>query len=91
MSAPPRPIRVLLLDPHPVVRTGLRMLLDSRSGLTVVGEANGPTEALAVAAREQVDILLVDLNLTKDSLEFLQALTSAYHSAQGHCPHRRPR
>ena len=46
-----KPIRVLLVDDHAVVRSGLRMLIDSHPELRVAGEAANPTEALALAAR----------------------------------------
>ncbi len=57
-----KPIEVLLVDDHAIVRSGLRMLIESRSGLKIVGEAGNRAEALAVAAREQPDIILLDLD-----------------------------
>jgi DNA-binding NarL/FixJ family response regulator len=74
-----RPIRVLLVDPQPVVRTGLRMLLNSRPGLAVVGETTAPAKAVTMAAREQVDVVLVNENLTERSFDVLQPLASACH------------
>jgi DNA-binding NarL/FixJ family response regulator len=67
--------------PHPVVRAGLRLLLDSRPGLIVVGETTALVEAVTTAAREQVDIVLVDDNLTKRSLDALEPLARACHPA----------
>lgn len=67
-------IRVLIVDDHAVVRAGLRMLIESQPGLTVVGEAGNGAEALA-AAREQPDIILLDLALGEDNaLDFLPKL-----------------
>lgn len=67
-------IRVLIVDDHAVVRAGLRMLLESGPGMSVVGEAGNRTEALA-AAREQPDVVLLDLDLGGDSaLDFLPEL-----------------
>lgn len=57
------PIRVLLLDDHPIVRAGLRMLINSHPGLKVAGEAGDCDMALAIAAREQPDVIIVDLDL----------------------------
>lgn len=55
------PIRVLVVDDHPVVRQGLRSFLASRDGIEVVGEAaDGPT-AVAEAARLRPDVVLLDL------------------------------
>jgi DNA-binding NarL/FixJ family response regulator len=77
----PRPsllIRVLLIDDHAVVRTGLRMLLESQPGLSVVGEAANRGEALTIAAQLRPDILLLDLDLGEDNgLDFLPDLLAA--------------
>jgi two-component system, NarL family, nitrate/nitrite response regulator NarL len=62
-----KPIRVLIIDDHVVIRAALRMLLDSQPGITVVGESSGPQDALTVAAREQPDIILLDLDLGETS------------------------
>src|SRR5215470_12095164 len=56
-------IRVLLVDDHVVMRTGLRMVIESQPGLLVVGEATNRTTALEIAEREQPDIILLDLDL----------------------------
>jgi DNA-binding NarL/FixJ family response regulator len=81
MPAPVRPIRVLLVNPHPVVRGGLRMILNSRPGLIVVGETTAPAEAIKTAAREQVDIVLVAEDLTERCLDALPLLARACHPA----------
>jgi two-component system nitrate/nitrite response regulator NarL len=60
-------IRVLLIEDHAVVRAGLRLLIESRQELVVVGEATNHAEALALAAREQPDIILLDLDLGVES------------------------
>jgi DNA-binding NarL/FixJ family response regulator len=54
-------IRVVIADDHPVVRQGLRAFLASRDGIDVVGEAADADETVEVAAREQPDVVLVDL------------------------------
>lgn len=62
-----KPIRVLLVDDHVVVRAGLRMIIQSRPGMAIVGEAGSRDEALALAAAEHPDIILLDLDLGGDS------------------------
>jgi len=72
---PTQPLRIVLIDDHGIVRAGLRMLIESQAGMTVVGEAATRADALAVAAREQPDIILLDLDLEGESgLDFLQEL-----------------
>jgi len=56
-------LRVLLVEDHAIVRAGVRMLLESEPGLTVVGEATTIAEALALATREQPALILLDLDL----------------------------
>ena len=54
--------RIYLVDDHAIVRDGLRVVLES-AGHVVVGEAAGPTPALADLARLSPDIVLLDLQL----------------------------
>ena len=70
-------IRVLIVDDHPVVRRGLRALLEVQEGIEVAGEAgDGPT-ALALAAEHDPDVILLDLKLPAMSgLAVLTELTA---------------
>ncbi|EWS80047.1 LuxR family transcriptional regulator [Brachybacterium phenoliresistens] len=56
-------IRVLLADDEPLVRQGLRMILDSEDGIEVVGEAADGAEALAAARREEPDVICMDVRM----------------------------
>jgi two-component system, NarL family, nitrate/nitrite response regulator NarL len=58
-----KPIRILIVDDHALVRSALRMLLESQSSVVVVGEAAGLDDALSTTSREQPDIVLLDLDL----------------------------
>jgi two-component system, NarL family, response regulator LiaR len=58
-----RPIRVLLVDDHAVVRKGLRALLDRESGIEVMGEAEDGEQALRAAGRLHPDVILMDLEM----------------------------
>jgi len=71
------PISVLIVDDHPVVRQGLRVLLEVQDGIQVAGEAgDGPT-ALKLAAEHDPDVILLDLKLpTMDGLAVLTELNA---------------
>jgi len=76
-------IRVLLIDDHVVMRMGLRMLIENQPGLCVVGEATDRDAAILSAAREQPDIILLDLDLGGESgLDILSELRTAAKGAR---------
>ncbi len=54
---------MLIVDDHPVVRQGLRVLLEVQDGITVAGEAADGPAALAQAAELTPDVILLDLKL----------------------------
>ncbi|WP_433167185.1 response regulator [Kribbella sp. CA-247076] len=56
-------IRVALVDDHPVVRAGMRALVDGQEDLTVVGEASDAHSAEQLVAAVRPDVVLMDLNL----------------------------
>jgi DNA-binding NarL/FixJ family response regulator len=56
-------IRVLLVDDHPVVRSGLAGLLDAERDIEVVGEAEDGLEAIGLAERLHPDVVLMDLHM----------------------------
>ena len=62
MSAP-APLRVLVVDDHPIVREGVRRILEAAPDMHVVGEANDGASALALAARLLPDAAVVDVGL----------------------------
>jgi DNA-binding NarL/FixJ family response regulator len=71
-------ISVLLVDDHPVVRQGLRALLEVQDGIVVAGEAgDGPT-AVSLATSLRPDIVLLDLKLPgMDGIAVLESLRSS--------------
>jgi DNA-binding NarL/FixJ family response regulator len=72
-------ISVLIVDDHPVVRRGLRVLLEVQDDIEVAGEAgDGPT-ALKLAAEQEPDVILLDLKLpTMDGLAVLAELRARH-------------
>ena len=71
---------VLLVDDHPVVRSGLRAVLDSDDQLSVIGEAATGEEAIALAAHLRPDVVLCDLRLG-DGIDGIQT-TSAIRAVE---------
>lgn len=56
-------LRILLVDDHRVLRTGMKMLLSSQSDFQVVDEASDGKEALEKLAEEEIDLVLLDLSM----------------------------
>lgn len=63
MTHPGTPIRVLIVDDHPVVRSGMRTLLAASPCIEVVGEASNGDEAVALTESASPDVVLSDLRL----------------------------
>ena len=55
--------RVLLVDDHMLVREGLRRILQAQDDMEVVGEAGDSADAIATAARERPDVVLLDVEI----------------------------
>lgn len=82
-ASPTKTIRVLLVDDHVVVRAALRALIDSQEHLTAVGEAGSRREAVDAVAKEQPDIILLDLELDGESgLDLIPELLEAAPEAR---------
>ncbi len=80
MSASPlpaKPIGVLLVDDHTVLRQGLAQMLDAQADLVVVAQAASGTEALARAQETQPDVILLDIHMPgMDGIETTRRLKS---------------
>lgn len=57
------PIRVLIIDDHPLFRQGIRWTLEDATDIEVIGEAENGQEALKLTERLNPDVVLVDINL----------------------------
>jgi two-component system response regulator NreC len=56
-------IRLLLVDDHEVVRSGLRMLLENEADLVIVGEASTGRQALEMVETLELDVVIMDITL----------------------------
>ena len=69
------PVKVLVVDNHPIVRAGVIDLLRTHNCLKVIGEATNGKEALVKARELQPDVALVDINLPKlNGLQLIKSL-----------------
>ena len=72
--------RVVIVDDHPVVRVGLRQLIDSQEDLRTCGEAATAEEALAIISDSQPDLIIVDLSLPdKSGMDLIRELKANAH------------
>lgn len=66
---------ILMVDDHPLLRKGLRQLIDFEDELEVIGEASSGAEALSFVENQDPDLITLDLNMQgMDGLETLRAL-----------------
>jgi len=63
MSEQSRPLRILIVDDHAVVRSGLRAVLEDEEGLEVTGEAASARESLVKAQALRPDVVLMDIRM----------------------------
>jgi DNA-binding NarL/FixJ family response regulator len=73
-SSESAPLRILIVDDHPLMREGLTLVLEASGKMAVVGHAGDGTEAVRLFARLQPDITLMDLQMPK--LNGVEAITS---------------
>lgn len=76
-------IRVLAVDDHPVVRTGIRATLANESDMTVVAEAGDGAEAAVQYEAQKPDVVLMDLRMPKmDGIAAIRAILAAHPEAR---------
>jgi DNA-binding NarL/FixJ family response regulator len=76
-------IRVLLADDQPLVRAGLRRIIDADPGVTVVGEASDGLDAVRQAEVVRPDVVLMDVRMPVfDGIEATRRLTESENSAR---------
>lgn len=68
-------IRILLVDDHAMLRTGLKMLINAQPDMEVVGEASNVAEATAATKKLSPNVVTLDLSIPGETgLNFLQAV-----------------
>lgn len=78
-----RPIRVMLVDDHPVLRVGLASVLSAGHGFAVVAEAEDGEGALSTYRRASPDVVLLDVSMERmDGIETLRRLLREFPQAR---------
>ncbi|MGN9906679.1 response regulator [Phytohabitans sp. LJ34] len=73
-----RPVRILLADDQPLLRTGFRMVLGAEEDLDIVGEAGDGAEAVDLARRLLPDVVLMDIRMPRlDGVAATRAIVDA--------------
>jgi two-component system, NarL family, response regulator len=77
------PIRILIVDDHPVVLAGLTSMLGTQAGIEVAGSASGGEDALSILRTKPVDLVLLDLRMPGlNGIDTLHAMNRAKVSAR---------
>ncbi len=72
-------INILICDDHPIVRQGLKDIINRIPGFSVIGEVNDGSEALQFLGQNAVDLLVLDISLPgQDGIEVLKQVKSIY-------------
>jgi len=77
-TATPRPVRILLADDQPLLRTGFRMVLGTEDDLDIVAEAGDGLEAVELSRRLLPDVVLMDIRMPRmDGVAATRAIVDA--------------
>ncbi|MEO3780261.1 response regulator transcription factor [Micromonospora sp. B11E3] len=77
-AGPARPVRILLADDQPLLRTGFRMVLGSEDDLDIVAEAGDGLEAVELSRRLLPDVVLMDIRMPRmDGVAATRAIVDA--------------
>jgi DNA-binding NarL/FixJ family response regulator len=79
----PEPIRILIVDDHPVVRAGIQGMLARQEQFNIVGEAENGEQAVRLAGERAPDVILMDLRMpVMDGLEAMIQIRQNYPNIQ---------
>jgi DNA-binding NarL/FixJ family response regulator len=74
-------LRILVVDDHPVVRQGLKLLINQEPDIMVCGEAENPQKAFAAIQQQHPDIAVIDLSLAHSSgIDLIKNIKTRYPS-----------
>lgn len=74
-----RPVRVILADDHPLIRQGLRTMLDASEGVEVLAEATNGQELIELTEKLRPDVVVVDIRMPEvDGLEAVRSIRRSH-------------
>ncbi|MBD2516015.1 response regulator transcription factor [Nostoc sp. FACHB-973] len=77
------PIRILIVDDHPVVRQGLAAMIDREPDMTVIGQVCNGREAVAAFRQHQPDVTLMDLRMPEmDGVAAITAICNEFENSR---------
>jgi DNA-binding NarL/FixJ family response regulator len=82
----PDPVRIVPADDHPMVRRGLRILLEAQPDVRVVGEAGAVDTALRETIAQRPTVVVLDVNMPGEAS--LPAMRAVPRGGAGHVVHR---
>ena len=83
MSSSPSPIRVLVVDDHPLIREGIAALIDTQPDVQLVAEASTGRQAIEEFRRHVPDVTLMDLQMPEmDGVEAIAAIREEFPKAR---------
>jgi len=77
-------VKIMIVDDHPVVRQGLRMIIERRKGFTICDEASNATDAIRRISESGPDIVIADISLegSTNGIELVKAIRERYPSVK---------
>lgn len=73
--------RVLIIDRHPLIRCGVRHILETSGDFDVISDTSSSVEGIECAVREEPDIIILDLDLDLSGLDTIKALRKEHVNA----------
>jgi DNA-binding NarL/FixJ family response regulator len=83
MTSPPKPIRIALVDDHPLLRQGIAALLSDQPDLQLVGQASNGLEAIEQFRLHRPDVMLMDLQMPgMNGIDAMSAIRAEFPDAR---------